>query len=218
MELRPAAALGALERWFGELETPGHPLGDRLRGEGGKMIAVLVGRDAQGQLRELRALSGGAPGAPQASGCVPSIIRHERFAALEAHTLRVIEEIRRRLEATDDPALRAACVAERRAASRTLMRAIHETTTLCNRAGRLAALPEVFAGGGIPSGTADCALPKLLHAANLEGLTIESVAEAFFAGDNDRAGAGSARPHGELAPPCARRCVPILGYLVCHVA
>jgi hypothetical protein len=91
------------------------------------------------------------------------------------------------------------------------MAAMNDAVTLVNRAGRTASLRDVFVGDGIPSGTADCALPKLLQQANRQGLTVLGVAEAWW---GPGLGVGDRR-HGLLAMPCARRCAPILGYLVC---
>ena len=187
-------------------------MASRLLQAGGKMMAALVGCNHQGQRVVLRALSGDLLGVEDVDGCVPSIIRRADTAELEARTLVLITAATARLVAGGIGADEVAMLKQsRQQASRTLMAAMNDAVTLVNRAGRTAPLRDVFVGGGIPSGTADCALPKLLQHANRQGLTVLSVAEAWW-------GPGLAigdRRHGLLAKPCTRRCVPILGYLVC---
>ena len=212
----PSLGLEALAAWWQELSSSSSSssssMASRLLQAGGKMMAALVGCNHQGQQVVLRALSGDLLGVDDVDDCVPSIIRRADTAALEAQTLALIGAATARLAAGGIGADEVARLKQsRKQASRTLMAAMNDAVTLVNRAGRAAPLREVFVGAGIPSGTADCALPKLLQHANRQGLTVLGVAEAWW-------GPGLAigdRRHGLLAQPCARRCVPILGYLVC---
>ena len=207
--LEPTRGENALWAWWEELHRPDSVLGARLHEAGGKMIAVLVTENPHGEVEIARAISGDLFGNPHVAGCVPPVIQHSRFAELESTTLARIAEVNALRDASDDPVFRADCVRQRREASRTLMKAIIDTTTLCNRVGVERPLPEVFCGDGIPSGTADCALPKLLHHANLSGRVPKACAEVWFGPPLGE------RVHGTFAPPCAARCEPILGHLLC---
>ncbi len=181
------------------------------------MLAVLVGRprsSPEGPVQLRYALSGDLLGTADVEGCVPSIIRREDTSELEAETLATVAALTATMAAaTTTPTALAAAKAARKASSKRLMLAMNQAVRLANRRGQRRALPDVFVGGGIPSGTADCALPKLLHAANVEGLDVVGVAEAWW-------GPGLApvgeRQHGLMAVPCTRRCAPIVGHLLCE--
>ena len=217
--LDPTPALSALSGWFAALQAP-HTEQDRaflglLEAAGGrKMLATLVGRTKADDAVVLRAFSGDLAGHGDVQGCVPSIIRREDTAALEQETLRVVAQATARLSSCD-AVVRDAARRQRKAASATLMAAMIDATRLRTRGGRRVSLREAFVGAregrGIPSGTADCALPKLLDAAFAQGLEVVSVAEASWAPgvvEGERA-------HGVLAAPCDIRCAPILGAMLC---
>jgi tRNA pseudouridine32 synthase / 23S rRNA pseudouridine746 synthase len=93
--------------------------------------------------------------------------------------------------------------------SAALMAAMFDATVLTNARGVPASLREAFLGGGIPSGTGECAVPKLLEAANRAGLRPVALAEAWWGRTLN------GRQHGDVQPPCERKCQPILGYLLC---
>lgn len=205
------AGLHALDRGFASLEGEQGAVGERLHACGGKMIAALAAESPRGERIELFAFSGDLMGVADVDGFVPSVIRRERFAAEERATLAALALLEERRRDAADDATRLELLHERRRLSRALMSTIHDTVQLANRAGRVAPLRDVFAKGGMPSGTADCALPKLLHAANTAGLEVRGVAEAWFGP------AAKGRAHRSLAEPCAARCAPLLGYLVCDV-
>ena len=86
-DARPA--LQALALWFDAITTPA-TVADRAfvalleKASGRKMVATLVGRDPAGEVVTLRAFSGDLAGVGDVEGCVPSIIRREDTAALEA--------------------------------------------------------------------------------------------------------------------------------------
>jgi len=215
----PAPALAALSTWWTALSAP-QAAQDRafvaLLGQAGgrKMLATLVGRDRAGDVVVWRAFSGDLAGHGDVDGCAPSIIRREDTAALEEETLRVVAQATARLSSCD-AVVRDAARRQRKEASATLMAAMIDATRLRTRGGRRVPLREAFLGAregrGIPSGTADCALPKLLDAAFAQGLFVVSVAEASWAPgvvDGERA-------HGVLAAPCDIRCAPILGAMLC---
>jgi hypothetical protein len=215
-------ALAALSSWWAALSSP-TTQADRAflallaRGGGRKMLATLVGRDADGAVVTLRAFSGDLGGVGDVAGCVPSIIRREDTAALEDETLQIVAKATARLTSCD-PAVRDTARRERKQASAALMAAMIDATRLRTRGGRRVPLRDAFvgarAGRGIPSGTADCALPKLLDAAWARKLAFVSAAEASWAPgvlEGERA-------HGVLAAPCDLRCAPLLGALLCPQA
>ena len=72
---------------------------------------------------------------------------------------------------------------------------------------------DVFLGPAMPTGTGECCAPKLLHHAATHGLTPLGLAE-FYVGRTNRSGT---RRHGEFYAPCAEKCAPILGFLLCGV-
>jgi tRNA pseudouridine32 synthase/23S rRNA pseudouridine746 synthase len=80
---------------------------------------------------------------------------------------------------------------------------------LTNARGERRPLQEVFVGQGIPGGTAGCAVPKLLEAANVARLRPIALAEAWWGPTLN------GRYHGDVQPPCDRKCKPILGHLLC---
>lgn len=98
---------------------------------------------------------------------------------------------------------------ERREASQLLSRAIYDAVAITNAHGDRRPLRQVFAGTGVAGGTTDCAVPKLLEAANTARLRPIAIAEAWWGP------AIGGRVHGEVQPPCTRKCLPILGFLLC---
>ncbi len=97
----------------------------------------------------------------------------------------------------------------RRQASRALSTALFDTTALTNARGERRPLREIFVGSGIAGGTADCAIPKLLEAANTARLRPIALAEAWWGSTLN------GRTHGSVHGPCERKCRPILGHLLC---
>jgi hypothetical protein len=219
LTLDPAPALQALSSWFTALQAPSTMTDQTFlallqKAGSRKMLATLVGRDVAGDLKVLRGFSGDLAGHGDVDGCVPSIIRREDTAALEAQTLHIIAAATARLS-SGDMVVRDEARRQRKEASATLMAAMIDATRLRTRGGRRVSLRDAFLGAregrGIPSGTADCALPKLLDAAFARRLDVVSVAEASFAPGV----ADGGRAHGVLAGPCDIRCAPILGAMLC---
>lgn len=98
---------------------------------------------------------------------------------------------------------------QRRDASVALSAAMFAAAALTNARGERRPLQEVFVGQGIPGGTAGCAGPKLLEAANVARLRPVALAEAWWGPTLN------GRHHGDVQPPCERKCLPILGHLLC---
>lgn len=99
--------------------------------------------------------------------------------------------------------------AQRRDTSVALSAAMFAAAALTNARGERRPLQEVFVGQGIPGGTASCAVPKLLEAANVARLRPLALAEAWWGPTLN------GRHHGDVQPPCERKCKPILGHLLC---
>jgi hypothetical protein len=185
------AALAAVRRVITDIEPDVR--GAMLTARSPKTICVAVGRDRDADV-VLRAFSGDLAGIADWPGWVPSALRRERTALLEAQTIA-------QLQTADVPT--------RRALSRSLMRAMHDAATLTSKHGVTLPLRDVFVGGGgMPSGTADCALPKLLHNANEQHIDIHGFIEVTYASHIDDCA---------IVEPCSQRCMPILGFLLCPV-
>ncbi len=206
--VRAAQAQQAL---FTELESPAHPLRALLQATRGKMLAVAVVVDGHGAEHRLQAYSGDLGGVLDQPGCAPSIIRREDTADLEASTLLQLATVQAALDATSDADEIQQLRRRRRTLSATLMAAMHDAVRLTSAGGMTQPLREVFVGGGMPSGTADCGLPKVLQQANRMGAVVVAVTEAWWGPDLGD------RRHGVHQAPCAGRCLPILGHLLCPV-
>lgn len=145
-----------------------------------------------------------------ADGAVLDGLAEEALQAEAAATARdeaLIAEARRAFEAEES---RLRTLRElRREASVTLSTAMFDAAALTNARGERRPLREVFVGQGIPGGTAGCAIPKLLEAANVARLRPVALAEAWWGPTLN------GRHHGDVQPPCERKCKPILGHLLC---
>lgn len=122
---------------------------------------------------------------------------------------------RRPLEAERDAleAQRLSWVRERRRLSAELTAAIHQTLEVALPGGTrraLGAVYEAVRGTPMPTGTGECAAPRLLHAANAAGQPVRALAELWWEPPSQRG-----PRHGALVPPCDERCRPILGALLC---
>ena len=180
---------------------------------GGKMLGLLLGQDAQGQEQRLLAFSGMLGGLWQVPGWAGPLFDEAALHRLHDPAVAAIRELTRRMAAL--PAASAEYQSlrqERRQLSRDNMQALFHLYQVRNFRGEQAPLTAFFPEhSGPPTGTGDCCAPKLLHAAQQRGLRPCSMAEFFW-------GAGTAtrkREHGQFCLPCAEKCRPILGFMLC---
>ena len=96
---------------------------------------------------------------------------------------------------------------QRKTLSRQLQQQMHAVYRLTNFAGESSPLSALSATG-LPTGTGDCAAPKLIHAAAVQGLRPLALAE-FWWGPAE----GDKEP-GQFYGACRDRCQPILGFLL----
>ncbi len=100
---------------------------------------------------------------------------------------------------------------ERRRKSSHLQTKMHDTHGLVNFAARYAALPELFARGGIPSGAGECCAPKLLQAAAQRNIRPTGIAEFWWGPPPP----DQSKAHGEYYGACEQKCAPLLGHQLC---
>lgn len=94
--------------------------------------------------------------------------------------------------------------------SRRLMQQLHDTYVLTNARGERRPLRALLPQGEPPSGAGDCVAPKLLAAAYAQGLKPLALTE-FWWGPPPLTGG---RVHGAHYPACARRCGPVLPFML----
>ncbi|NEQ43071.1 MAG: RluA family pseudouridine synthase [Leptolyngbya sp. SIOISBB] len=99
----------------------------------------------------------------------------------------------------------------RKALSRQLQTQMHAAYSLTNFVGQTAVIQDL-GPTGLPTGTGDCAAPKLLHYAATHNLKPLAMAE-FWWGPAQ----GDKQP-GQFYGACAERCQPIMGFLLSGLA
>lgn len=96
---------------------------------------------------------------------------------------------------------------QRKRLSQQLQAQMHAAYTLTNFAGETASLQELEPTG-LPTGTGECAAPKLLHYAATHGLKPVAMAEFWWG-----PASGDKQP-GKFYEACTDRCQPIMGFLL----
>jgi tRNA pseudouridine32 synthase / 23S rRNA pseudouridine746 synthase len=96
---------------------------------------------------------------------------------------------------------------QRKQLSQQLQAQMHEAAAVMNFLGVSKSLRELMPGG-IPTGTGECCMPKLLHYAASHQLRPIAIAE-FWWGSHT-----SDHIQGEFYGPCAPRCQPLLGFML----
>ena len=90
---------------------------------------------------------------------------------------------------------------------------IFERTKVLNACGQERSIADIFAGRNQvpPSGTGDCAAPKLLQEAYRRGLKPIAMGEFWYGASPS---GGEVREHGRFYPSCIGKCGPLLTYML----
>ena len=93
-----------------------------------------------------------------------------------------------------------------------LQRWIFEQYIVHNAEGEKSSILDIFINQGImpPGGTGDCAAPKLLNHAFVNGLKPVAMGEFWYGRSPDTA----VRTHGHFYPSCTSKCGPLLSYMM----
>ena len=184
----------------------------------GKMMGVLMVQDAGECVDFLFGFSGLAGGRSRVEGFVPPIFDltdpEGHFRKEEAG----ISELNRRIrEAGDtdtdtDPELAAALKAERKERSVALQDWLFRQYVVLNARGERKTILDIFAERGLvpPGGTGDCAAPKLLQYAYLNGLKPLAMGEFWYGASPEK----EVRRQGCFYPSCTGKCGPLLAFML----
>ena len=180
----------------------------------GKMMGVLMVRDAEGNESFLYGFSGLAGGKSIVDGFVPPIFdltEPDGYFKCEEAAISALNGRIRRLEETD-PAAAAALKTERKSRSTALQEWLFNQYVVLNALGERKSILEIFAERGLvpPGGTGDCAAPKLLQYAYSHQLKPVCMAE-FWWGPSPKS---LIRHHGQFYPACRGKCKPILTWML----
>ena len=199
----------------------------------GKMLGVLEVGKADGSTGFLYGFSGLAGGRNRIEGFVPPIFDlldpDGHFKQEEAR----IVALTRQIQALSCHAERPSCHDERPSCHAELSEASHRLTALklerrersvalqewifdqfvvLNARGQRLSIAEVFAREGLvpPGGTGECAAPKLLQFAYLNGLKPIAMGEFWYGASP----LGEIRRHGSFYPSCTGKCGPLLRFML----
>ena len=199
----------------------------------GKMLGVLEVEKADGSTGFLYGFSGLAGGRNRIEGFVPPIFDlldpDGHFKQEEAR----IVALTRQIQALSCHAELPSCHAERPSCHAELSEASHRLTALklerrersvalqewifdqfivLNARGQRLSIAEVFAREGLvpPGGTGECAAPKLLQFAYLNGLKPIAMGEFWYGASP----LGEIRRHGSFYPSCTGKCGPLLRFML----
>lgn len=145
-----------------------------------------------------------------------AMIRESQFQKAEYKRLERAfdEQIAKAREAVDEVEQRiAALKSERKHRSASLQMELFRHFSLLNGMGEVCNLVEIFNDHGIatpPSGSGECAAPKLLNYAFMHNLRPVAMAE-FWIGDSPKS---EIRVDGCFYPSCSNKCGPILDYML----
>ena len=152
--------------------------------EGGKMMGVLQAERPDGSREMLYAFSGRAGERSFVEGFVPPVFDY-------------------------DPAAIDAASPEQ---SQQFQRWLFERYVVFNGRGESRSVLDIFADRGLvpPSGTGDCAAPKLLQYAYRNGLRPLSIGEFWYGAPPQK----EVRRSGAFYPACTGKCGPLLAYML----
>ena len=178
----------------------------------GKMLGVLVVERPDGSQDFLYGFSGLAGGRSIVKGFVPPIFDLQnpegRFKKEEA----VISALNIQIKECGDSYEASVLKARRKTMSNDLQDWIFRQYMVLNARGEKKSILDIFAERGLvpPGGTGDCAAPKLLQYAYLNGLKPLAMGE-FWYGDSP---AREIRRQGCFYPSCTGKCGPLLSFML----
>lgn len=178
----------------------------------GKMLGVLVVERQDGSEDFLYGFSGLAGGRSMVEGFVPPIFDLQapegRFKKEEA----VISALNIKIRECGDSYEAAVLKAKRKSMSNDLQEWIFKQYIVLNARGERKSILDIFAEKGMvpPGGTGDCAAPKLLQYAYLNGFKPLAMGE-FWYGDSP---AKEIRRQGCFYPSCTGKCGPLLSFML----
>ncbi|MDO4949611.1 MAG: RluA family pseudouridine synthase [Bacteroidales bacterium] len=179
----------------------------------GKMFGVLVVRTPQHELGFVAAFSGLLAGRNCHGWFVPPIFDFLRPDGYFKQEETQISEISKLIDATPEDERKKTLAEERKQRSMALQKWLFRQFRLRNAQGEEKDLIDVFAmttHGSPPGGAGECAEPKLLQYAFLQGLKPLAMA-AFWMGASPQ---GEIRCDGRYYPACKGRCEPILRFMM----
>jgi hypothetical protein len=178
----------------------------------GKMFGVLECKSPTGKQLFLYGFSGQYEKEWLVDGWVPPLFDVAAFYQLNSPREKEIKQLTKMLAGcTENSEQWLALRAERRRLSQNLTRQIHDLYLVSNIHGRTVSLRQAFIGKRLPTGTGDCCAPKLLQAAARKGLLPVGLSEFYWGRENS----SQTRSHGRFYPPCAAKCQPLLGFMLC---
>lgn len=172
---------------------------------------------AKAQLRESKQkrdlMRAASPDDPACMGALIRESQHQKaeFKRLKGRVENELSALQAQMDALNQEI--ATLKAERKARSAALQEKIFRQFRLLNGKGEIKDVFSIFqeAGAGIPpSGSGECAAPKLLQHAFLHGLRPVAMAE-FWWGDSPR---NEMRRHGFFYPACQSKCKPLLNHML----
>ncbi len=179
----------------------------------GKMLGVMMVEEPDGGISFLNGFSGLAGGRNIVDGFVPPIYDlldpEGHFKQTEA----TISANNRRISSGETAQEEAASLKKvRREMSIELQEWIFDQFIVSNAKGQSLSIAEVFARKGIvpPSGTGECAAPKMLQYAYLHGLKPLAMGEFWYGASPSR----EIRLHGCFYPSCTGKCGPLLEFML----
>jgi hypothetical protein len=179
----------------------------------GKMFGVMECRAADGSTLFFKAFSGQFNGLWLVEGWAPPLFDVDEWTRVNAGPELAIKTLGAEIKACHDDHERGKRLQqERKKLSRKLMKDLHALYRLTNFRGQTLSLTDLLSERtGIPTGTGDCCAPKLLNFAATNNLVPTGISEFYWGLENKSAD----RQHRHFYPPCAEKCRPILGFMLC---
>ena len=167
------------------------------------MFGALVCQDAAGNEKVLRAFSGSFDGLWNRDGWSPPLFDEEKYKAAILPNDKKIHELSQE-PAGETPEEKSARKKERLALCNQTLEKIYSLYRFCCFDQKWRTFNDISGGKLLPTGTGDCAAPKLLSEAFSKNLLPISLAEFYWGKPNSRLA------HKKFYPPCDEKCALIL--------